>query len=101
MRPQLRATLAHVVFHKVVLLRLILTSSSPIRQSMLDAAGVVHEAMSPAVDEASLKQGQPDPAQVARYVVTVIWGMSVQAAGGAGREQLEEVARVAMRCWPE
>jgi septum formation protein len=67
-RPQLRATLAHVVFHKVVLLRLILASSSPIRQSMLDAAGVVHEAMSPAVDEASLKQGQSDPAQVARVL---------------------------------
>ena len=68
MRPQLRATLAHVVFHKVVLLRLILASSSPIRRSMLDAAGVAHEAMSPAVDEASLKQGQSDPAQGARVL---------------------------------
>lgn len=38
---------------------------------------------------------------LARYVVTVIWGMSVQAAGGATRAQLKEVAAVAMRAWPE
>jgi hypothetical protein len=32
--------------------------------------------------------------------MTVIWGLSVQAASGATRAQLEEVAAVAMRCWP-
>ena len=41
------------------------------------------------------------PAQLARYVITVIWGLSVQAAGGATRAQLEEVAEMAMRAWPE
>jgi AcrR family transcriptional regulator len=40
-------------------------------------------------------------AQLARYVVTVLWGLSVQAAGGATRRQLEEVAEMAMHCWPE
>jgi AcrR family transcriptional regulator len=40
-------------------------------------------------------------AQLARYLMTVIWGMSVQAAGGATREQLEEVAELAMRTWPD
>ena len=39
-------------------------------------------------------------AQLARYLMTVIWGMSVQAAGGATREQLEEVAEMALRTWP-
>lgn len=68
MRPQLRATLAHVVFHKVVLLRLILASSSPIRRQLLHAAGVAHEAIRPTVDEAALKQGQSDPAQLARLL---------------------------------
>jgi AcrR family transcriptional regulator len=38
--------------------------------------------------------------QLARYVITVLWGLSVQAAGGAKRAQLEEVADLAMRCWP-
>jgi AcrR family transcriptional regulator len=41
-----------------------------------------------------------DAAKLARFIVTVIWGMSVQAAGGATRRQLEEVAAEAMRVWP-
>jgi AcrR family transcriptional regulator len=41
-----------------------------------------------------------DAAQLARYVVTVIWGLSVQASGGATRAQLEEVARLALQGWP-
>lgn len=39
-------------------------------------------------------------AKLARFIVTVIWGMSVQAAGGATRAQLNEVAELAMRSWP-
>jgi AcrR family transcriptional regulator len=41
-----------------------------------------------------------DPADLARYVATVIHGMSVQAAGGAGREALRRVAEMALRAWP-
>jgi AcrR family transcriptional regulator len=36
----------------------------------------------------------------ARYIVTVLWGLSVQAAGGAKRSQLYEVAQMALQCWP-
>lgn len=42
-----------------------------------------------------------DAAALARYIVTVIWGLSVQAAGGANRAQLAEVAEFALRAWPE
>jgi AcrR family transcriptional regulator len=42
-----------------------------------------------------------DPADLARYVVTVIRGMAVQAAGGASREELRRVAEMALRAWPE
>jgi AcrR family transcriptional regulator len=42
-----------------------------------------------------------DPADLARYVVTVIRGMAVQATGGASREELRRVADVALRAWPE
>jgi hypothetical protein len=42
-----------------------------------------------------------DAAKLARYIVTVLWGMSVQAAGGATRAQLHEVAEFAMKSWPE
>lgn len=42
-----------------------------------------------------------DAARLAKYFVTVLWGMSVQVAGGATREDLEEVAKTAMRAWPK
>ena len=41
-----------------------------------------------------------DPADLARYVVTISQGMAVQAAGGASREELQRVAGTAMRAWP-
>ncbi|HZW32796.1 MAG TPA: TetR/AcrR family transcriptional regulator [Isosphaeraceae bacterium] len=42
-----------------------------------------------------------DPAVLAGYVVTVMRGIAVQAAGGASREDLRRVAEMAMRAWPE
>ena len=42
-----------------------------------------------------------DPADLARYVMTVVNGIAVQAAGGASREHLRHVAQVALRAWPK
>ncbi len=39
-------------------------------------------------------------ADLARYVVTVMRGIAVQAAGGASREDLRRVAELALRAWP-
>ena len=39
-------------------------------------------------------------ADLARYVVTVLHGMAVQAAGGASREDLLRVVELALRAWP-
>ena len=41
------------------------------------------------------------PADLARYVVTVMNGMSVQAAGSAKADDLRRVAEVALAAWPE
>jgi AcrR family transcriptional regulator len=41
-----------------------------------------------------------NPADLARYVTTVLQGMSVQAAGGATRAELQRVARTALLAWP-
>ena len=41
-----------------------------------------------------------DPAGLARYIITVLWGMSVQASGGATRAQLRETGEMALRAWP-
>jgi AcrR family transcriptional regulator len=53
-----------------------------------------------AIVEADLPS-RANAGQLARYIVTVLWGLSVQAAGGAKRSQLKEVAEMAMRCWPK
>jgi len=41
-----------------------------------------------------------NPADLARYVVTISQGMAVQAASGARREELQRVVQTAMRAWP-
>ncbi|MEU6457804.1 TetR/AcrR family transcriptional regulator [Streptomyces sp. NPDC047065] len=52
-----------------------------------------------AVDEGDLPPGT-DPALLARYLMTVANGIAVQAAGGATRDDLRQVADVALRGWP-
>src|ERR1700738_1464755 len=42
-----------------------------------------------------------DPAELACYVMTVVRGMAVQSAGGAGRAQLRRVAQIALRALPK
>jgi AcrR family transcriptional regulator len=42
-----------------------------------------------------------DPGELARYAMTVVRGMTVQAAGGASRAQLHRVAQIALRAWPK
>jgi AcrR family transcriptional regulator len=41
-----------------------------------------------------------EPADFARYLMTVLEGMSVQAAGGASRADLHRVADMTLRAWP-
>lgn len=41
-----------------------------------------------------------NPAALARFIATVLQGMSVQAAGGATHEQLLDVAEMALASWP-
>ncbi|MFL6814591.1 MAG: TetR/AcrR family transcriptional regulator [Bradyrhizobium sp.] len=41
-----------------------------------------------------------NPADYARYIMTVMEGMSVQAAGGASRAELRKVADITLRTWP-
>lgn len=65
------------------------------------AAGVaaLRERLERAVAEGDLPS-DADPDDLARFVTAVSHGMSVQAAGGATREDLERVVRTALRAWP-
>ena len=40
-------------------------------------------------------------ADLARFITTTIYGMAVQAAGGASREELRRVVEAALRAWPK
>jgi AcrR family transcriptional regulator len=52
-----------------------------------------------ALDEGDLP-ADADPGALARYVMTVANGIAVQAAGGAAREELQQVADLALLNWP-
>ena len=41
-----------------------------------------------------------DPSALARYISTVAQGMSVQAASGATRKDLDRIVDVALSAWP-
>jgi AcrR family transcriptional regulator len=64
------------------------------------AEGALRRRFERALADADLP-ASTDPADLARYVVTVIHGMAVQAAGGTSRAALRRVADLAMRAWPE
>ena len=42
-----------------------------------------------------------DPADLARYLSIVIYGITIQAAGGASRKELRSAATLALRSWPQ
>jgi AcrR family transcriptional regulator len=41
-----------------------------------------------------------NPTDLARYLATVMHGLSVQAASGASRKELQKVATLALNAWP-
>jgi AcrR family transcriptional regulator len=41
-----------------------------------------------------------DPADLARYIATILYGMAVEAAGGASRSKLQRVVEMALRTLP-
>jgi AcrR family transcriptional regulator len=45
--------------------------------------------------------GDAKPHELARYILTVCYGLAVQAVGGASRKQLRQVVERAMRAWPD
>lgn len=79
-------------------------SAAAIRKQLSLCRAAAEAAVRRRLDRALAEGDLPasvDTAELARYLLTVLWGLSVQAAGGAGRKQLEEVAQLAMRCWPQ
>jgi AcrR family transcriptional regulator len=59
----------------------------------------IRERLERAIAERELPAGA-DAAGLAKFFVTIIMGMSMQARDGASRRELMEVVAVAMRSWP-
>ena len=77
--------------------------ASPVRTELARlrraAEAHVRRRLEGALADGDLPQGT-DAAQLARYLITVLWGLSVQSATGATRKELEETARVAVQAVP-
>jgi AcrR family transcriptional regulator len=59
----------------------------------------IRERFERAVDDGDLPP-ETDPALLARYVTALAYGIAVQAAGGVGRDELQDMADAALRNWP-
>ena len=78
-------------------------TESPVARALIDARAAGEDAVRERFVRAQEDGDLPadaDPAELAAYIRTVIYGMTVKAAGGATREELERVVQLAMRGWP-
>jgi len=77
-------------------------NSDPIRRTLTSwrrsGEAAIRARLSKARDEGDLPT-EADPATLARFVCAVMYGMSVQAAGGATRTQLHRVVELTMSSW--
>jgi AcrR family transcriptional regulator len=61
---------------------------------------IIRDRLKRAKDEGDLP-ADADPADLARYLSVVIYGITVQAAGDATRNELRRVAELALQNWPQ
>ena len=77
--------------------------SEPIRRELIcrreQVESLIAERLKRAKKEGELP-AESKPADLARYVATVMQGMAVQASAGATRGQLERVGEIALSVWP-
>jgi len=78
-------------------------TSRPVRDALSQCRSsgevAIRERFKRAIAEGDLPP-TANAAKLARFVMTMNCGFSVQAAGGATRRQLKEVADIALRSWP-
>jgi AcrR family transcriptional regulator len=78
--------------------------ADPIRKELIARRATGEGALRERFERAKLEGDLPpqaDPADLARYVMAVMHGMSVQAAGGAKRKELQGVIDLSLQAWPQ
>jgi AcrR family transcriptional regulator len=77
--------------------------ADPIRKELISRRATGEAALRERFERAKVEGDLPaeaDPGDLARYVMAVMHGMSVQSAGGASREDLQGVIDFSLRAWP-
>jgi AcrR family transcriptional regulator len=77
--------------------------AQPIREELASRRDAAELALRRRLERAAAEGDLPkraSPADLARYVATVLHGMSVQASGGATRQELRRLVDLAMGAWP-
>jgi AcrR family transcriptional regulator len=78
-------------------------AADSIRQELTDSRTAGEAELRRRLQYAKSKGDLPtdsDPAALARYIATIIYGMAVQAAGGASRAQLQHVVDMTLQTLP-
>jgi len=77
--------------------------AEPIKQELVGRRVASEAVLGRRLEEARTTGDLPadcDPAELARYVMTVAHGMSIQASSGASREALYSIVAMTLRAWP-
>jgi AcrR family transcriptional regulator len=78
--------------------------ADPIRKELISRRATGEAALRERFERAKLEGDLPagaDAGDLARYVMAVMHGMSVQSAGGANRAALQGVIGLSLRAWPQ
>jgi AcrR family transcriptional regulator len=78
--------------------------ADPIRKELISRRATGEAALRERFERAKLEgdlSAGADPGDLARYVMAVMHGMSVQSAGGTSRADLQGVIDLALRAWPQ
>jgi AcrR family transcriptional regulator len=79
-------------------------TADAIRQELIARRAATQAALCERFERARAEGDLPadfDPADLARFAMTVVQGMAVQAAGGARLEELQRMIKIALRAWPQ
>jgi len=79
-------------------------TAEPVRRRLVAGRAAGEQAIRKRFERAKKDGDLPakaNAADLARFVVTIIRGMAVQAAGGARRKELRGVVEMALRAWPK
>jgi AcrR family transcriptional regulator len=78
-------------------------SAVDVRKECISLRATAQTALRERFERAKLEGDLPrdcSPADLARYIATVMHGMTIQAASGASRDELRGIVKMTMRAWP-